>query len=107
MEPSRRDPPHSAFLCIPRSHFPISLRADKWWIAFTLAERQTMKALLQHRWSGKVAGLFLFLLPGSAMAHPGHGGAGVFHHLPGPLEVLLALTAAGIAFHLGSRNSRA
>lgn len=66
-----------------------------------------MKALLQHRMAGRVAGLLIFLLPGSAMAHPGHGGAGVFHHPPGPLEVMLAISAACLAFRLGSGNSRA
>lgn len=76
-------------------------------LGFTLAERQTMKALLQSRVAGKVAGLFLFLLPATAMAHPGHGSSGVFHHVPAPLEILLAVTAAWLAFRLGSRNSRA
>ncbi len=66
-----------------------------------------MKAMLHLRLSGKLTGAALFLIPGLAMAHPGHGAAGVFHHIPGPLEFLLALTAAWLAFRLGSRNSRA
>ena len=66
-----------------------------------------MKAYPHHRLSGKLTGAVLFLIPGLAMAHPGHGGFGAFHHLPGPLEVLLAITAGWLAFRIGSRNSRA
>lgn len=69
-----------------------------------------MKALLHSRLAGKLTGAVLFFLPGLAMAHPGHGGSdalGVFHHLPGPLELALAAIAAWLAFRLGSRNSRA
>jgi hypothetical protein len=66
-----------------------------------------MKTIPPHRATGKWAGLVLFLLTGPAMAHPGHGGFGILHHLPCGFEVFLAVLAGWLVFHLGSGNSRA